>query len=212
MTITLSRNEIRAEVEKALRGVGMDWGVAKDGGVMAAWMAAHNLAFLGGLNRCLEALDDTPDDAPACPGVDCIAPVAAITLAECVAATQTPWTGRVMMPRFLLAGIGIVAGEQGQVFHMMIEGRVLARADHNQLWVHPEGVSSADAVVTVSPGWGDEAEDGADLVVCPWAEAIAHTASPACWRTLGQYAYRTYVPETEEKRRAGAGAGDIDNS
>ena len=58
MTIILSQNEIRAEAEKAFRGVGIDWGMAKDGGVIAAWMAAHNLPFLGALNRCLEGLDD----------------------------------------------------------------------------------------------------------------------------------------------------------
>lgn len=217
MTITLSQNEIRAEAEKAFRGVGIDWGMAKDGGVIAAWMAAHDLPFLGTLNRCLEGLDgeddapteDRPDcPAPDCPAPDCTAPFEAIARAEYIAALKTPWSGHVLMPRFLLAGLGIVAQEQGQTFTLMIDEKICAVADQGQVWITPDGIGGGIAWVDILP----DAETNDDLVLCPWSDQIAHQASAACWQKLGQYASRTYVPETEEKRAAGAGAGDIDNN
>ena len=213
MTITLSQNEIRAESEKALRGVGVDWGMAKDGGVLAAWMAAHDLPFMGALNRCLEGLDDAPDqdrpaeDRPAEDRPDCIAPFEAIARAELIAAVKTPWSGHVLMPRFLVPGLAIVAQEQHQGFTLKIDGNIVAVADHDHVWITPDGIAGGIAWVDILP----DAETSADLVLCPWSDQIAHQASASCWQKLGQYASRTYVPETEEKRRAGAGAGDIDN-
>ena len=207
MTITLSQNEIRAEAEKAFRGVSIDWGMAKDGGVIAAWMAAHNLPFLGALNRCLEGLD-AADDTLAEDRPLCVAPFEAITRAEFIAAVKTPWSGHVMMPRFLLAGLGIVAQEQHQGFTLMVDEKILAVADHDQVWITPDGIDGGIAGVEILP----HAEDKTALILCSWADQIAHQASASCWQKLGQYASRTYVPETEEKRAAGAGAGDIDNN
>ena len=216
MAITLSQNEIRAESEKAFRGVGIDWGMAKDGGVIAAWMAAHNLPFLGMLNRCLEGLDgddtlakkraDCP--APDCPELECTAPFEAIARAEYIAAVKTPWSGQVLMPRFLLAGLGIVAQEQHQGFTLMVDGKISAVINHDQVWVTPDGIAGGVAWVEILP----HAADPTGLILCPWSDQIAHQASASCWKKLGQYASRTYVPETEEKRAAGAGAGDIDNN
>lgn len=203
MTITLSQNEIRAEAEKAFRGVGIDWGMAKDGGVIAAWMAAHNLPFLGALNRCLEGLDTPNQDQP-----DCMAPFEAIARAEYIAAVKTPWAGHVLMPRFLVAGLGIVAQEQHQGFTLMVDGKTLAVAGNDQVWITPDGIGGGIAEVEILP----HAADQSGLVLCPWSDHIAHQASASCWQKLGQYASRTYVPETEEKRAAGAGAGDIDNN
>ena len=208
MTITLSQNEIRAEAEKAFRGVGVDWGMAKDGGVIAAWMAAHDLPFLGMLTHCLELIDGPDDDQPDCPEPDCNAPFEAITRAEYIAALQAPWSGQVLMPRFLLAGLGIVAQEQRQAFTLMVDGKILAVIDHSQVWISPDGIAGGIAEVEILP----HADDQTGLVLCPWAKQIAHQASASCWKKLGQYASRTYVPETEEKRAAGAGAGDIDNN
>ena len=207
MTIILSQNEIRAEAEKAFRGVGIDWGMAKDGGVIAAWMAAHNLPFLGVLNRCLEGLDGD-DNNFAADRPDCIAPFEAIARAEFIAAVKTPWSGHVLMPRFLVAGLGIVAQEQQQAFTVMVGGKPAAVIDHDQVWITPDGVGAGIAWVEILP----HAADQTGLILCPWSDQIAHQASASCWQKLGQYASRTYVPETEEKRAAGAGAGDIDNN
>ena len=43
-------------------------------------------------------------------------------------------------------------------------------------------------------------------------EGMSDLVSKSCWSRLNTLAFRVYVPETEQKRRSGAGAGDIDNS
>ena len=112
------------------------------------------------------------------------------------------------MPRFLVAGLGIVAQEQHQAFTVMVDGKPAAVIDHDQVWITPDGVGGGIARVEISPHSADQT----GLILCPWSDQIAHQASASCWQKLGQYASRTYVPETEEKRAAGAGAGDIDNN
>lgn len=216
MTITLSQNEIRAEAEKAFRGVGIEWGMAKDGGVIASWMAAHKLPFLGALNHCLEILDKNLTEGQsdgAARMVSCIAPFEAIARAEYIAAMNTAWAGEVLMPQFLLAGLGIVAQEQGQAFTLKINGKIAMVAEQNQLWVTADGIASGVVVVEIYPhAEGIEEAGKRGFIPCQWAEQITYKASASCWKKLGQYASRTYVPETEEKRAAGAGAGNIDNN
>ena len=207
MTTILSRNEIRAEVEKAIRGVGVSWGMAKDGGVMAAWMAGHDLPFLGALNHCLEVLNET-HGLPDHNAIDCVASYQAIALAEYVAAAKTSWSGRVLMPRALVAGMGIVAEEQDICFTLTVSGQVVAAADRHHVWLNKKGIASGVFDVVLSAG--EVKHEG--LARLPWAEQIAHEAKTGCWQKVGKFASRTYVPETEEKRQAGAGAGDIDNT
>jgi len=203
MTIALSRNEIRAETEKAIRGIGKTWGQAKDGGAMATWLAAHDLPFLGSLTASLERLDNA-----AASRVDCEAALDGITLAEMVAATGRAWWGKTSKPRFLIAGMAIVASEQGCALTLKVGGQVVAVADHQDVWMSSHEPAKDVVEVTLMPS-GD---DIAGLRACPWSALTAHQAPAKCWAKLSAYAHRTYVPETEEKRRAGAGAGDIDNN
>lgn len=204
MTITLSQNEIRAEAEKAFRGVGIEWGMAKDGGVIASWMAAHKLPFLGALNHCLEILDENLTEGQsdgAARMVSCIAPFEAIARAEYIAAMNTAWAGEVLMPRFLLAGLGIVAQEQGQAFTLKINGKIAMVAEQNQLWVTADGIASGVVMVEIYPhAEGIEEAGKRGLIPCQWAEQITYKASASCWKKLGQYASRTYVPVRVRQR------------
>ncbi len=203
MTITLSRNEIRAETEKAIRGIGKTWGQAKDGGAMATWLAAHDLPFLGALTASLERLDNAGAST-----LDFEAALDGITLAEMVAATGREWSGKTSKPRFLIAGMAIVASEQGCAMTLKAGGQVVAVADHHDVWMSSHESAEDEVEVTLTPS----RDDIAALQPCPWSALTAHQAPYKCWAKLSAYAYRTYVPETEEKRRAGAGAGDIDNN
>jgi len=215
--ITLSRNEIRAECEKALRGTGLAWGFARDGGIMAAWLCGRGQPFLGGMNRAVEHLAERQGDASAgMSGGDkaawLIAPALGLMLAEHVAATGESWTGQVLAPRYLLAGIGILASEQGAGLALFRGEQLLAMARGDDVFARTD---AAD-------GWADG--------TCTLCRAVPETnmprdlprlsplaGSPArvpdnCWQRLNVFAKKTYVPETEEKRARGAGAGDIDNT
>lgn len=209
MSITLSRNEIRAEVEKAIRGAGANWGQAKDGGVMAVFLAGHGLPFLGSVTRCLDHYQSA-DKADVM-----LAPLDGMMIAEFVAgqsqdqSQEVSWSGEVMAVRFLIAAIGIVSAEQDLSLTLYDEAGVVAVADHGQMYLRADDASiKNDRKVTIAKQRGSK--DG--LVECHWSGETAVTASQNCWVKLGGYAFKTYVEETEEKRRAGAGAGDIDNT
>ncbi|MCE2516756.1 MAG: DUF3726 domain-containing protein [Alphaproteobacteria bacterium] len=216
--IILSRNEIRAEIEKAIRGAGANWGQAKDGGVMAAYLAGHGLPFLGTVTRCLDGYDSQAETD------HLIAPLNGIMTAEYVAGTAQPWSGPVMAIRFLVAAMGIVADEQETSLCLYDDAGVLAYAEGAELFIRSHSLEgglahSLEGGLAHSLEGGDrrlrltaEACATDQLDQCPWLQDTAVHASSKCWQKLGSYAFKTYVKETEEKRRAGAGAGDIDNS
>ncbi len=65
-------------------------------------------------------------------------------------------------------------------------------------------VGIADPVdVTITPG----SDDDLPLLTC----ALRYAVPPATGATLGAFAQRTYAPETDARRIAGAGAGLSDN-
>ena len=47
--IKLSLNEIYSETYKAMRSLGIDWGIAKDCAVLTRWLAFHDQYFLGSI-------------------------------------------------------------------------------------------------------------------------------------------------------------------
>jgi hypothetical protein len=205
VTVLLSRSEIKSVVEKAIRGVGLDWGRAKDGGVMAAWLAGHDQVFLGSLLRCLDYLDNGNADS----GDMKFGPIDSLLLAEHVIDSDQSWTGVVMAPRYLIAAMGLLAEEQRSALTLFDGDAVVAIADQGQVCLN-SGIKHGDAEVTLSSGVAVKIKP--NFTALNWSEQTAHEVSAECWARLGKLAWRVYVEETEEKRRSGAGAGDIDNS
>lgn len=202
MTVMLSRSEIKSEVEKAIRGVGFDWGRAKDAGVMAAWLATHDQVFLGSLLRGLDHVVNHDDDIV-------FAPVNAMMLTEYVLAADQDWSGHIMGIRFVIAAMGIVSEEQNAVLSLSEEHGLIAYAEHGEVWINPI-LEASDRDVTLSTSAQDYSKQSLQKLSC--SEHTAHEVSLSCWQRLGIHAHQVYVKETEEKRRSGAGAGDIDNT
>ena len=208
MTVKLSRSEIKSGVEKAIRGIGFDWGRAIDGGVMASWLAAHDQVFLGNLLHSLDQMKANQHDEIV------FAPADAMVLIEYVLATDQDWSGHVTGLRFMIAAMGIVSKEQNALIKLDDEKRMIAYADHGEVWVNAE-FEAGDRLVTLSKNHShdySQHDEGQPLQKLNWSEQTAHEASLSCWQRLEVYAFKVYVKETEEKRRSGAGAGDIDNS
>jgi hypothetical protein len=204
--ITLSCNEIRAEVEKAIRGGGGYWGQAKDGGVMAAYLAAHDLPFLDAALRGLDAFGAARKKN----GGVMLAMLDGMMVAEYTAATSRTWSGEAVALPFLLAAMGIVACES----HIALclrnnQYEILAYADSDSLYL---GEDTDDQFVTLQAETVPACGLSSDLRPCHWSVHTVINVSGEGWQHLGQYAAKIYVKETEEKRRGGAGAGDIDNS
>ncbi len=200
MTIKLSRNEIRAEVEKAIRGVGVDWGRAKDGGVMAAYLAGYGLPFIGAITQQLDELNSTVDGTRS-------ALIDGMIITELAASSNAPWSGSVKAIGFLMAAMGIVAAEQNRGLLLSGEGGVLSFADAGGLYVRQGGFDGdAASDITLSA----ETIAPKTLIKCHWLASSAASISLDYWVKLGGYASRTYVEETPEKRRRGAGGGGDD--
>lgn len=209
MTINLSRSEIKSEVEKAIRGVGVDWGRAKDGGIMAAWLAAHDMVFLGSLLRILDTIDIGSVDIGSANDTFKYCALDGIILAEYVLAGQEAWAGDVAAIRFLIAGMGIATKEQGGRLALFDKTGMFAYADCGNVFLALDADTS-DQHITLSCHFSKRANTTYHML--DWSDATAHEASASCWSRLSKLAFRVYVPETEEKRRSGAGAGDIDNT
>ena len=204
-SVFLSRSEVKSEVEKARRGSGFEWGPAKDAGIMAAWLAAHDQFFLGTILRVIDQFDQAENIHD---GVK-LGPTDAMVLAEYVTSSGHAWSGYVIGLRFLVAGMGIVSKEQHSSLVLSIDDKVYAYVDSGNVYMNSE-IAIADARVdliqkkiTALPK---------TLKLLKWSDQTAHPVSESCWKRLNKLAWRVYVPETEQKRRSGAGAGDIDNS
>ena len=205
MTLNLSRSEIKSEVEKAVRGHGVDWGRAKDAGVMAVWLAVHNQPFLGSL---LRALDEAQDTIPVDNDMKC-GPTDGVLLSEYVLATGQAWSGAVFGARYLMAGMGLVTQEQQSSLVLYDHDGVICTADKGKVYIR-EALTFSYAELRLCSGPLDAAQEHLEMLDI--SSEVAHSVSQTCWNRLNALAWKVYVPETEEKRRAGAGAGDIDNN
>ena len=204
MQLELSYNETKAEIEKAIRGTGIDWGRAKDGAILAIWLAGHGLPFLDDILDSLTSLDDNPEFETAV--------INGLLWAEHGAALQDDWELRCHHPLFLLAGMGIVAREQGvtlSLWSATSRDDLLAVADNDDVWVNQQHLIEGDELI-LSTRYPSHIPQSC-VKLSPRHE-MAPQVSCDSWRKIGTYAQRCYVEETEEKRLAGAGAGDIDNS
>ena len=205
MKLNLSRSEIKSEIEKAVRGSGFDWGRAKDAGVMAVWLSMHDQPFLGTVLRCLDELSHQQEGNPPSK----YGPVDGMLLSEYVLATQNSWTGHLTGARYLVAGMGVVTQEQNAA--LVLEnsnGDVLAYAESGSISLDTSA-QFQDAELCLKPAAPALDLGHLDRLEC--SEGMSDSVSKACWARLNTLAFRVYVPETEEKRRSGAGAGDIDN-
>ena len=204
-SVFLSRSEVKSEVEKAIRGSGFEWGPAKDAGIMAAWLAAHDQFFLGTILRVIDQFDQAENiDADVSLG-----PTDAMVLSEYVIASGETWSGYMIGLRFLVAGMGIVSQEQNSSLALSIDDKISAYADGGDVYFDRE-ITTADAHVDLA----QKKITALPRTLKPlkWSDQTAHPVSESCWKRLNKLAWRVYVPETEQKRRSGAGAGDIDNS
>ena len=211
--INISQNEVAATTVKACRGIGLEWGLAQDAGHMARYLAACDAPFLGSLLRVAEMIDggDTAPLDEARHGRQLLAPFCGLAITEWIAATGTYWQGQVVAPRYLLASLAMFTASSEMQFALSGDqgleclaggGRVAASTA-----VTPQML--ADQQISITPM--AEGEAGDTLLLMQPRPGSAVAVSEACWQRLLAYAHRTYVPENEHSRAAGAGAGDIDN-
>jgi hypothetical protein len=217
--MTLSLNEVQGLAQKAARGAGMDWGLAEEAGRATRWLAAHGLpgpALLAGLLK----RNDGAVYADICPLPDAeglwmakggtLCPITA-GAAFCDRAAhwadgQQVGLGPVAFPLLALAHMAWAADATGTALTLTWPGVTLTRK-HGQ--THVMAATPADLTapqvptMTLAP-----ASAAPGQPVTPVSRA---SIDPDTRATLDGFAFRTFAPETEERRRAGAGAGLTDN-
>jgi hypothetical protein len=216
--MTWSLNEIETETKKAIRGAGLSWGLADDGGKAIRWLAAHGVDPLPALSdvlgrherreRILSAIRLTETgrwtaDAPICPitlGVTLCDYADRLTASAFVA-------GPVARPLLLAPFVAAAARILGRPLQLDASGVRLA--------VNESGDPSGDL-------WMLDASDDAEIRCAITADRLSKSkviagstrgleTDPQAWERLVAYGQRTYVPASERSRREGAGAGLIDN-
>ena len=227
----LSLNQVEHGVRKAVRGAGLNWGLAEEAGRAIRWLESVDLPAVHQLAQHLEA-------------------VARAESANLKIKPQSgAWKAIEGKTSPLMAGPSIVdwinggnldtAGddqlEDNQIlviedvaFPMLYAGYAGVACAHSEKWVR---LVWGDIKVYCSPdGLGFSGNRGTlevaeavtlevqliepdELVMKVFWYLSSHPCSviPKDWKTVEMYAHRTYVEATEASRIAGAGAGLQDN-
>lgn len=216
--MTWSLNELEVETKKAIRGAGLSWGLAEDGGKAVRWLAARGVDPLPALSDVLARHDrrqhiTSTFELTATGRYTAGAPICPITLGVTLCdhadrlATRAFVAGPVARPLLLAPFVATAARILGRSLQLEMDGQTIVlnvRGD-------PSGdLSSLDIPV------GADIRCVAIADRLPISEVIAASThgietDADAWACLGCYVKRTYVPASERSRREGAGAGLIDN-
>jgi hypothetical protein len=213
-----SLNELESEARKAIRGAGLPWGLAEEGGKAVRWLAAHGVDPLPALADVLERHDRGERIASACRITEngrrtADAPLCPITLGAtlCDGADQLAATafiaGPVARPLLLAPFVAAAARILGRPLQLAADGRKIMLDQRGD----PSGeLSMLDAPDAVELRCATIADRAAMPPVNVASTHGIETHAPS-WARLTSYVQRTYVPASERSRREGAGAGLIDN-
>jgi hypothetical protein len=209
-----SLSEIEGLARKAARGAGFSWGMAEEAGKAVRWLAGIGLPGPEALADFLEAHDRTPHAAmrPADTGANTwraqggiICPISAGAALCDLAQSDAPSRDIHIMacahPLLLLPFVRAAAEDGCQPERMIWAGGAFAFAADVRGQVDAPSMASAD--VEIRAGTAKELT----LPSCQMRYDLAEL--PAA--RLAIMAARTYAPDTEQSRNAGAGAGLSDN-
>lgn len=216
--MTWSLNEIEALSRKAARGAGLSWGLAEEAGKAARWLVAQGLPgpqVLADLltrndGKAYETLCPHDEDEgrwTARGGTLCplISGAALCDSASRLAAGEALHLGRTASPMLLLPYLEAAARIAGREVTVSWESVSVTCGAQDGIPTDQIADLAADMVdaVSVIPGNSCRADTMPATARGDIPEATA--------RQLDAFAQRTYAPETEASRLAGAGAGLTDN-
>jgi hypothetical protein len=215
--MTWSLNELESETKKAIRGAGLSWGLAEEGGKAVRWLAVHGADPIPALNDILDRHDRRANIA-AMPtltdsGWHAAVPMCPIALGVTLC-DHADWLakedfvgGPVARPLLLVPFVAAAAHILKRPLQVRVNGVsvVLDECGNPSCelaaldFLQADEIRCSAAVRQPSPTRiGGAATHG-----------IAIDSSS--WQHISAYGHRTYVPASERSRREGAGAGMIDN-
>lgn len=214
-----SIREAEALAFKAFRGAYLTWGLAEEAARATGWLLTNGFAGMDSIvllldeNDSMPCADLGPDDPETNrrprPGVGALCPVITGALlldsAKHIAAGSMVHAGPVAHPALLLPFAAELAKAESVSVQIGWAGFEALLGDGGAQIVRGcEKLSIARAQsVTVET-----------KAARPIAQSITHARvelSDASRAQLEHFAFRTFVPETEESRRLGAGGGTVDS-
>lgn len=216
---TLSLNEVQALSQKAARGAGMDWGLAEEAGRAARLLAGATLPGPALLTGLLQR-NDGMGYGDLCPVPDADGAWAAtggtlcpITAGAALCDRAADWAagaelrlGPVAYPALMLPHMVWAADATNAPLALSWAGVRLTRKGGQTFALS----DSPDALICDTTDWVTLSL-ATDAPGNPLGTATCATIKDSTKEALGAFAHRTFAPETEERRLAGAGAGLTDN-
>ena len=217
MSTDCSIGEIRSLVFKAYRGIGRPWGLAEEAGFAAGWLARRGLPaaeiFLGVAQRFdgtsyAQCAPMDMDSAWTAPGGALCPVIAGALLSDAPDRSARPGgliLHQVAAPLITLAFAESAARKTGSALSVEWgpNRAVCAPAGHRfEFDPASPWIDCADALsIAVTDHDGAAAGPNHTRLACRDADILG----------LEHFAHRTYVPESEQSRLGGAGAGLTDN-
>lgn len=212
-----SLNEIDVTLKRAARGAGMPWGMAEEAGKCARWLEGnglHGAELLLGLltrtdgNDCrTNSPTDTHADVWTAPsGALCplMAGVAVADRADMFTTESSLSLGAMLSPLAFVPFAASAAKSAGATIEVSWSGAtVTVSADR-------VSIQAEDAALTVQETDAVQCRTVASDVANDLARGRIDIAA-GVWKALGDLGHRTFAPDTEASRLAGAGAGLSDN-
>lgn len=222
-----SLNQVEHTARKAVRGVGLSWGLAEDAGRATRWSQAGGLDGVGALVALLSQIPQditvsdsvirTPDGWRITSPTGCL--LAAAAVADGVIAgsldpeqdglVETILLQAVPAPVILIGFAGVAATQSGRPIWLRWPG-ISVQCEINTIAADRElsvlrAARDVDVQVSLKPFAQGESLDTVKL------KYGASNVDDSDWKRLEAWASRTYVPATEQSRLSGAGAGVSDN-
>lgn len=216
--MTWSLNEIESLAKKAARGAGLEWGLAEEAGKATRWLCAAGWPGADLLAQLLTRNDGVAHDDirpqsttgtwQARGGLLCplVAGAALSDLAESWANGETAHLGPTAFPLLLVPYMAWAADRTGAVLVLDYDGvRITRGGGETAVDLATDSALTAQSAPSVTLGPVDK------ITGAPLKRAYRGEIGQQATQTLLAFAQRTYAPETEQSRLAGAGAGLTDN-
>ena len=212
-----SLNEVEGLARKAARGSGLSWGLAEEAGKSTRWLMAAGMPGAESLAGLLTQNDgltygalcpvDTEDEWQAEDGALCplISGAVICDHAAEIAKGDGIKLKTTSFPILLLPFAAGAAALTGQKMEVTWAGCAVTLGPEGEIQVDDmSGLETAQAkAVKIRATTGERASARERVTRCDIPADVV--------TTLGNFAHRTYAPDTPESRLAGAGAGLTDN-
>lgn len=204
--IKLSLNEIYSETYKAMRSLGIDWGIAKDCAVLTRWLAFHDQYFLGSILKTADmyknkeislSIKENNFKKPLSTNL------MGMLLVEYIAAKKMVWEGYLYSPKFILAAMNIISIEQKVNMELRDKNnKVIAFTNSKKLYAQIEKLQPSNGYFFLSITIENEINN-LDQILTTSPQNTSYV-NKKCWHKLKAMAFETYVPESDTSR-SGAG-------